>query len=250
MPELDDLTLLAIEHEGVLDPRGRIIGLYGATLARTASGDALWIGADVPEPEARALDAAFEALRPATPPSEPPTELIEACARILGERAPRRASGLAYLVEPGTRFASDARILVSNAPELRGANPGNWEPLEWDELLDGKLGPWAIAIERGAAVSIAHTCRILTPRSAECGVWTHPDTRGRGLAAAVTAAWAALLHPTGRHVFYSTSAENVSSQRVAQRLGLRLLGRTWHVGQAYDTERDRIHPASALRDRA
>src|SRR5688572_20122800 len=128
MPELDDLALLAVEAEAILDPRGRITGLYGATMVRTRTGDALWIGADVPEPDARSLDAAFRELRPATPASEPPLELIEACARILGERAPRRHASVAYLVEPGTRFASDARILGSDADaasiaELRGANP-------------------------------------------------------------------------------------------------------------------------------
>ncbi|CRZ14350.1 hypothetical protein BN2156_01198 [Mycolicibacterium neworleansense] len=51
--------------------------------------------------------------------------------------------------------------------------------------------------------------------------------RGRGLAAAVVSAWAS--HCTGRvpHLYYSTSADNLSSQRVAERLRLPRIGELW-----------------------
>lgn len=48
-------------------------------------------------------------------------------------------------------------------------------------------------------------------------MWTHPDSRGRGIAAA------SLVE--GRVLFYSTSSDNLSSQAAAKRLGLRRLGR-------------------------
>ena len=87
-------------------------------------------------------------------------------------------------------------------------------------LLAGVLGPWAIGSIDGRVVSICH-CARLAARGAEAGVWTDPGFRGQGHAAAVVAAWASLLAPTGRHLFDSTFSENWSSQRVAARLGLR-----------------------------
>jgi RimJ/RimL family protein N-acetyltransferase len=97
-------------------------------------------------------------------------------------------------------------------------------------------------------VSIGHTPRPLTPRSAECGVWTDPDFRGRGYAAATAAAWAALVRPTGRELFYSTDADNHSSRRVAERLRLRPIGWTWQL-HAPAGEVPSAHPLSSLRDR-
>ena len=152
---------------------------------------------------------------------------------------------------PGTEFASGAHIERSdgsNRAALRDANPGDWLPVECDELLDGHLGPWAMATQRGRVVSICHTPGPVTPRGAECGVWTHSAFRGRGNAAAVTAAWASVMRPTGRHLFYSTDAENLSSQRVARRLNLRPLGWTWRLGRPRD-DVERAHPLSVLRRR-
>jgi GNAT acetyltransferase len=88
--------------------------------------------------------------------------------------------------------------------------------------------PWCAALGGDTVVSVAFTAR-LSPLGAEAGVATAPEARGRGLAAAVTAAWS--MHPTlaGRACFYTTDAENRSSRRVAERLGLRLLGATISV---------------------
>ena len=84
----------------------------------------------------------------------------------------------------------------------------------------------------------------MTKQAAECGVWTHPDYRGRGYAAAVTAAWADILRARGRCPFYSTDAQNVSSQRVAARLRLRPIGWTWNLGRGDPGPRDNRHPLS------
>src|SRR6266571_3926690 len=83
--------------------------------------------------------------------------------------------------------------------------------------------PWCVALKDGDIASIAFAAR-LSPAAAEPGVGTVPQFRGQGLAAAVTAGWAA--HPAlrGRALFYGTSRANVSSQRVVARLGLRFLG--------------------------
>jgi RimJ/RimL family protein N-acetyltransferase len=138
-----------------------------------------------------------------------------------------------------TTFASEADIQRSddeNTELLQGQDVErlNWTAEEWRQLLDGSLGPWAMAISAGQVVAICHSAR-LTGRGAEAGVWTAPGFRGQGHAAAVTAAWAALLAPSGRHLFYSTSDNNLSSQRVAARLNLRPIGWMWKLARARTT---------------
>jgi hypothetical protein len=65
--------------------------------------------------------------------------------------------------------------------------------------------------------------------AAECGVWTDPAFRGRGLAAEATESWADLVATPDCHLFYSTDRGNTSSQHLARRLGLRHLGWQWTI---------------------
>ena len=80
-----------------------------------------------------------------------------------------------------------------------------------------------MAVDDQRVVSIAHTPRPMTEHEAECGVWTDPTARGKGLATATASAWANILRSTGRKLIYSTTEDNLSSQRVAERLKLELL---------------------------
>jgi hypothetical protein len=88
--------------------------------------------------------------------------------------------------------------------------------------------PWCAALAGESVASVAFAAR-LSPLGAEIGVATAPQARGRGLAAAATAAWS--RHPAlaARACFYTAGVENRSSLRVAERLGLRLLGPTVSV---------------------
>jgi len=228
--------LLQIQLEGWVDARGRLRDRYGVRVAvapgSTDESPILWIGDGVPDELADVLAAAVRAAPPSIGPMElplsiqpaqPPPAAIDACRQLLGEV--ELSMGPSYVI---------SEIVGSNAPgavidRLRAANPGNWEPVEWDELLDGRLGPWAIAIVDGAAISICHTPVPMTAHSAECGVWTDPRFRGRGYAAATAAAWVPLVRAPGRHLFYMTDADNRSSQRVAARLGAREIGWTWKL---------------------
>jgi hypothetical protein len=79
--------------------------------------------------------------------------------------------------------------------------------------------PWCIALDGGAIAAMAFAAR-LGARGAEVGVYTFPGWRSRGLAAAVTAKWTCHPEIASRELFYSATAANVSSQRVAARLGL------------------------------
>ena len=225
------LELLGIQIEADLDRDGREIGVDGITIAVCEEGQVMWVGADVPEAVADELRVTFDrAERPrdsgdSRDPNAPPAAL-EPSRRIL-ERVggPVRCdAGPSYLFPPETRFASAAAIARSDSPTsavrmntLRGGNPGNWDPIEWDELLGGRLGPWAIAMDSGVVVSICHTARPLAARAAECGVWTRPGFRGRGHAAAVTSEWAALVRAKGRSLFTALTRETGrrSSSRVA-----------------------------------
>lgn len=104
--------------------------------------------------------------------------------------------------------------------------PITWEADEWAELLAGAYGPWAMIIDADRVLSICH-CARLAAEGVEAGTWTVDDARGRGLAAAATAAWADACRSLPGLVFYSTGANNRSSQRVAARLGLPLVGQLW-----------------------
>lgn len=245
-----DLELLRLQAGASLDHHGRIIGCYGVTIAACDDGQALWIGAKVPDAVASELTAAFDRASPASHPAEPPPAL-ELCAAILAsaDAALQCNAGPSYLIPPDTRFASDVTIERSDGPNverMRAGNPGNWHPVEWDELLGGRFGPWAIATEGDQVVSLCHTPGPITDRSAECGVWTAPQFRGRGYAAAVTSAWVALARSPQRKLFYSTDAGNLSSQRVAQRLCLRDLGWTWRLRRPKAEPDFQVHPLCSL----
>jgi GNAT acetyltransferase-like protein len=88
--------------------------------------------------------------------------------------------------------------------------------------------PWCAALHDDEVVSVAFAAR-LSPLGAEAGVATVPEKRGRGLAAAVTAAWSRHPQLAGRVCFYTTAEDNRSSHLVTERLNLRLLGPTISV---------------------
>ena len=139
--------------------------------------------------------------------------------------------GLIYHFPDGFSYDHNVRLTVSGTPEgdrlLAALAADEGMP---QTLLD--LGfriaadiwpPWCIALHEDEIASIGMTAR-LGPAGAESGVVTVPEFRGRGFAAAAVSGWAS--HPELQHrsLFYSTQSTNVSSQRVAARLGLRFLG--------------------------
>ncbi|MHB8383809.1 MAG: GNAT family N-acetyltransferase [Candidatus Binataceae bacterium] len=89
--------------------------------------------------------------------------------------------------------------------------------------------PWCVVVERDEIAAIAFAAR-LGGIGAEIGVYTFPNFRARGFAAAVTASWSSMPSLDGRALFYSTARSNRSSQRVAARLGLRMIGASFSIG--------------------
>ena len=240
----NDLGLLLIEI-GVLsglDARGRYEEPPKAAIAVSEDAMAIVLGPDVPDALAGRLHAIVDgAGANGRPHIRPPaadqcrTVLESACGTI------KLTSGPSYYVEPPLSSSTDMTILVCTKPDdvrrLGDARPDSWEPEEWRELLAGGLGPWVMLADDERVVSICHTPRA-TATGAEAGTWTEPECRGHGHAAAATAEWANLAAggPV-RHLFYSTSRDNRSSQRVAQRLGLHELGWLWKLSKPAATDR-------------
>ena len=231
-----DLDLLEIELEiWATDERQRING-PDLVIASSSDGSAAALGTAVPDDLAAELVKVVTGAPPMRDLSSPPMTL-EHCRQLLEARLGpvelRPASGPSYLIPETVTFRSKVTLVRSDEGDLtalRDSNPGNWGVQEWEQLLDGLLGPWVMATHDGQIISICHT-PASSARGAEAGTWTRPEFRGQGHAAAVTAAWASLMRPTGRFLFYSTSRTNVSSQRVAARLGLRPIGWLWQLAQ-------------------
>ncbi len=242
------LELFELVAEMWMDDSRRLRGACGVTIASTSDGQVLFVGSEIPETLVPALVDAVDTSPRAPAPDIEPLALV-VCREILESScAPLSLdAGPYFLIEDDVRIEPRAYIARSDTrlgERLRPFNPGNWGAGEWDELLDGTLGPWAMAVVDGKVVSICHTPRRTTERAAECGVWTHPDYRRRGYAVEVTATWADILRPSGRHMFYSTDAQNLSSQRVAARLGLRPIGWTWSLAKAKPEQGHHRHPLS------
>jgi hypothetical protein len=232
--EIDTLWLRDKRNRLVKECRPNGLAAPHLVIAVSSAGWTLALDSEVSDALAEELRAMVATEPPSPDPTVPPAVLARGMQLLRDSLGPTvLTSGPSYLVPDGTTFGPTAEILRSgdeNTEVLHGQGIErlNWPAEEWSQLLDGSLGPWAMAMIGDQVVSICHSAR-LTEHGAEAGVWTDTDFRGHGHAAAVTAAWAALLASSGRHLFYSTSTTNVSSQRVAARLHLRPIGWMWKL---------------------
>ncbi len=231
---MTDADLLQIERETLWgeDVHGRFKQQPHVVFLVTSTHAKACVSQELPRDLAQRL---VELSRPESKdrdPSRPPVDLDRCREMLSGLGAVEQTSGPSYLITAGAEYPSTSTIVRSDLhpPEmLRDLRPSPWwEPDEWDELLRGELGPWAMMLEGRKITAVCHTPRA-SARGAEAGVWTHPDHRGRGHAAAVTAAWASTPIKENRMLFYSTSADNRSSRRVAERLSLRPIGWIWKL---------------------
>lgn len=83
--------------------------------------------------------------------------------------------------------------------------------------------PCTALIRNGRAVSTCRSVRI-TSKAHEAGLETLEEFRGNGFAQTVVAAWAAAVRQMNCIPLYSTLQENLASQAVARKAGLRLYG--------------------------
>ncbi|RAP77269.1 kasugamycin N-acetyltransferase AAC(2')-IIb [Paenibacillus montanisoli] len=94
---------------------------------------------------------------------------------------------------------------------------------EWLTLEIEYVQPCIALVHESRVVSICRSVRI-TSKAHEAGLETLNAFRGRGYAAAVVAVWAMDVRKLGSIPLYSTSWENLASQKVARKLALSLYG--------------------------
>ncbi len=161
---MSDLELLRIGSETLwaTDDRGRIEG-RDLVIGSSALGNTVAVGSAVPADLAELLEAAVNAAP--VDLNLPPT-VLEQCrqllANTLGPVELTTSSGPSYLIPETISFEPSVALVRSDtrgAPSLRAANPGNWEPDEWAQLLDGQLGPWVSRRVDPTGVSRPGTCR-------------------------------------------------------------------------------------------
>jgi hypothetical protein len=178
---IGDLELLRTYARMVLDERGRIAGQWGVTIAASSEGQLLLLGSELPEHVVARLQEAIDASSKPADPSVAPAAVSE-CERLLDQAGElSRASGPLYVMPAGTRSSSIAELTLSTDDRLeavRGSNPGNWLADEWADLVEGKLGPWAMAAIDGRVISIC-VPRSASPRGSNCVQSARPGASRR-----------------------------------------------------------------------
>ena len=238
---MNDRELLTIQAATnfVLTAQGRIATLNSPEggpgprfyLSGSAAGNAVHVRSELPEALAAELERIAATEAPLAGAGSRP-EHLDAYVSLLAAEAPveRCEAALMWVFPERPRPQREAELISSGtarADALLARLDAHGMPpalLGMGFVDTGELWPpWCLALDEGEIAALAFTPCSGT-RGAEVGVASVPAVRGQGFAAAAVAGWAG--HPAfvGRSLFYSTSVANVSSQRVTERLGLRLLG--------------------------
>ena len=235
---LDGLAFLRLEAATtfVLDDRGRILRENDpdqspgprVAFVSCAEGGVAHVRADVDDRVAAKIADLFSAEPPWVSPHVLPNCLAEVFALL--EPATRSEASLSYRMPSRLPVDSQRQWLESETGAgeaflavLRTAGiPRHLVEAGFASVADF-WPPWCVLIEDGVIAALAFAARI-SAEGAAVGVYTFPAFRGRGLAAAVTARWSSHPALTGRTLFYGTSVNNISSQRVAARLELERVG--------------------------
>ena len=238
---MDDRDLMAIRADTLFayDARGRMLLTNEPRedarrpaprlfLGRTLAGHVVRFGAAVPDALARQLEALIER----QPPVADLRALPAALAAVRAALAASPLAGGAPITAEGGGPAYRFPASIARPGQVVQVTDANREivrhtcPWLYDELADWR--PCFAVVRDGAAVSVCFSSRF-GAAAAEAGVDTLPAFRGRGYAAAVTAAWGAAIRESGRLPLYSTAWDNLASQGVARRVGLILFGAdaTW-----------------------
>lgn len=215
----DDLRLLYVnEPTGAVQPAPRFY------LGRTAEGAVWRFRADQPTEVVERLETLCRNEPIVHDPREKPMHYDEYIT-ILETQDPinRVWMGPAYCFPDDClpRSANLVRITRENAWLLRS------KLAEW--LPDvPHCRPFVAIVQEDAAVSLCCSVRI-TARAHEAGVETLTAFRGRGYASEVVAGWACEVRKIGCLPLYSTSWDNMASQRVAAKLGMAAYGADFHI---------------------
>lgn len=202
-------------------------------LAGCSEGNVLGVRADVADSLVEELESLVATEPPFVHPATP-THLDRYLSLLASNGHVRHELELIYELPSAVRYSSDAWLVDYDSREGRdlvhswaGQAPKTWCELGFREAADF-WEPWCAAVVDGQVASIAFAARF-ADAGAELGLVTAKPFRGRGLAAAATAGWSRLPTLRSRTLFLSTARDNISSQRVAARLGLRLCGASLRI---------------------
>ena len=105
-----------------------------------------------------------------------------------------------------------------------------FDPGEVTYYFHPERRPLIGVIVEGRLLSLAHSSRR-TSQACELGIETLPEARRKGYALAATLLWAASVAQEGLVPFYSASAENIASLRLASAAGYRAFARAATIGE-------------------
>ncbi len=241
VPEADALRLLEIDAATLFvhDAAGRILRENDPErsvaprmfLSGCESGNLLRLRSDVEGSIAEEI-AALVAQEPPLAQPEAVPRFLERYRELLSLAAPaeRTSFGVIHLLPCGLNYEHDAVLVQQGTAKADKL----FAVLQRHGLPKAMVGmgfadtshfwqPWCVAMDGNEIAAIAFAAR-LGDAGATLGLATMPAFRGRGFAAAVTAGWSSLPQLQGRTLIYSTTRDNVSSQRVIARLGLPFIG--------------------------
>ncbi len=224
----DDTELMRIQSETLylLDGRRRIIGINEPSQAAetavfvgtTRFGRELLVAADMPDPIEEALRMQCE----------PGTDIsIVHMSKTIETYMPVKQIwvGPAYVFpdEPIEPAADPAIVLIhqSNASLLKTCFPEIQSELEERQPVIGY-------VIGDTAVSVCCSARK-SAKAAEASLSTAAAFRGRGLGAKAAARWGWEIRKLGQIPLYSTAWDNLSSQRIAHKIGLYQYGMDFHI---------------------
>lgn len=229
LPSALDLMQMHVHALYVQDHASRIISVNDWNgglaprffLGRTKEGNIWRFRHDLPEEICVQLENLCHS-EPFTISDRPLHEA--AYRRILASHSPitRIWLGPAYSFANVFAFASEP-ILINeqNAFMLQDHFP-DWLPDVPHQQ------PFATLLVDGQPVAVCASVRI-TDAAHEAGVETLDSQRRKGFGAKVVSAWAGIVKKMGAIPLYSTSIENLASQKLAARLGLTQYGLDFHI---------------------
>jgi RimJ/RimL family protein N-acetyltransferase len=120
---------------------------------------------------------------------------------------------------PATFHDPCVRQLTIADLDLLNTAPAELQGTFWNsnrDLLENSFAAGAII---GGRLVATACCSSLTCRYADIGVNTLPEYRNRGFATAAASLTARAIHDAGRTPVWSTGGHNLTSQRIAAKLG-------------------------------
>ena len=202
--------------------------LYAAPrfyMGRTRSGNIWRFRHDLPAELIHALDQLCHD-EPIVAELAQPPQNREAIRAMLNDhkKVTEAWRGPAYWISNEMQLSAQSVLITEANKHLLNAH----FPWKLSSRSNFKTAPLAATIYQDKAVSICYCARI-NAKAAEAGVETAESYRGRGFAGFAVARWAHVIGRQGLIPLYSTSWENISSQRIAQKLQMFHYGENWSI---------------------